>query len=134
MFTNINANQDELLQLILVGQPELRDMILSPEMRQLAQRVAASFHIAGLSAADTAGFVAQRLRLAGGTGEEISREACDVVFNATGGIPRLINQLCDLAMLYAWSDNQKMVTEQVVRRVLDDGVFFGGGTLAEESR
>lgn len=74
MFTNINSNQDELLQLILVGQPELRATVQTPEMRQLAQRVAANFHLEGLDEANTAEFIAHRLRLAGGTGEEFSGE------------------------------------------------------------
>ncbi len=78
-------------------------------------------------------FIAHRLRLAGGTGEEIAPEATEIVYEATGGVPRLVNQLCDLSMLYAWSDNQSVVTEQVVRRVLEDGVFFGGGILEGET-
>lgn len=134
MFTNINSNQDELVQLILVGQPELRDVILAPDMRQLAQRVAASFHLEALDAESTANFIEHRLKLAGGTGGEIAPEATAVIFEATHGVPRLINQLCDLAMLYAWSDNQTMVTENIVRRVLDDGVFFGSGYLKDETR
>ena len=127
MFTNINSNQDELLQLILVGQPELRATVQTPEMRQLAQRVAANFHLEGLDEANTAEFIAHRLRLAGGTGEEFSGEASALVYRMTRGVPRLGNQLCDLAMLYAWSDNETEVSRDVVQRVLDDGVFFGGG-------
>lgn len=127
MFTNINSNQDELLQLILVGQPELRATVQTPEMRQLAQRVAANFHLEGLDEANTAEFIAHRLRLAGGTGEEFSGEASALVYRMTRGVPRLVNQLCDLAMLYAWSDNETEVSRDVVQRVLDDGVFFGGG-------
>ncbi|RYH10997.1 ExeA family protein [Tropicimonas sp. IMCC6043] len=133
MFTNINSNQDELVQLILVGQPELRDLIRSPDMRQLAQRVAANFHLEALDQESTVECIAHRLKLAGGTGGEIAPEAAALVFEATEGVPRLINQLCDLAMLYAWSDNQTVVTKQVVQRVLDDGVFFGGGVREGET-
>lgn len=133
MFTNINSNQDELIQLILVGQPELREMVLAPDMRQLAQRVAASFHLRPLDAEATREFIAHRLRMAGGTGEEIAPEAAQAVFEATSGVPRLINQLCDLAMLYAWSDNQSTVTDTTVARVIEDGVFFGGGLLESET-
>lgn len=131
MFTNINSNQDELLQLILVGQPELRATIRLPEMRQLAQRVAANFHLEGLDEESTTQFISHRLRLAGGTGEEISGEAAALIFRATQGVPRLINQLCDLAMLYAWSDNETIVSRQVVQRALDDGVFFGAADALE---
>lgn len=133
MFTNINSNQDELIQLILVGQPELREMVLAPDLRQLAQRVAASFHLKALDDAATAEFIAHRLQMAGGSGKEITSEATKAVFAATAGVPRLINQLCDLAMLYAWSDNQAEVTEETVARVLEDGVFFGGGVLEREN-
>ncbi|WP_093161905.1 ExeA family protein [Aliiruegeria lutimaris] len=133
MFTNINSNQDELLQIILVGQPELRNVIRAPDMRQLAQRVAASFHLEGLDAQGTAGFIAHRLQHVGGTGEEFSPEAAALVHEATKGIPRLVNQLCDLAMLYAWSDEEQVVSESTVLRVLEDGVFFGGGTLEGET-
>ncbi len=129
MLTNINSNQDELIQLILVGQPELRTMVLAPDMRQMAQRVAASFHLEPLDEEATVEFIAHRLRMAGGTGSEITPDAAKAVFEATSGVPRLINQLCDLAMLYAWSDNQPTVTEATVARVVDDGVFFGGGLM-----
>ncbi|NDR57070.1 ExeA family protein [Aliiruegeria sabulilitoris] len=133
MFTNINSNQDELLQIILVGQPELRNVIRAPDMRQLAQRVAASFHLEGLDAPGTAGFIAHRLQHVGGTGEEFSPEAMELVHEATMGIPRLVNQLCDLAMLYAWSDEEQVVSNSTVQRVLEDGVFFGGGALQGET-
>jgi type II secretory pathway predicted ATPase ExeA len=133
MLTNINSGKDELVQLILVGQPELRAMVLAPNMRQLAQRVAASFHLERMGAEMVEAYVSHRLRRAGGTGGEFTREACGVVFEATRGVPRLINQLCDFAMLYAWSGEQTVVTEDTVQTVLADGVFFGGQSLSEET-
>lgn len=134
MFTNINSNKDELFQLILVGQPELRERIASPGMRQLAQRVAANFHLESFDEGNTTKCIAHRLKLAGGTGTEFAPDAASLVFRATGGVPRLVNQLCDLAMLYAWTENLKVVARQVVQRVLDDGVFFGGGVQAGGAR
>jgi type II secretory pathway predicted ATPase ExeA len=125
MLTNINSNKDELIQLILVGQPELRDIVRAPNMRQLAQRVAASFHLERLDIERTRAYIAYRLSAAGGTGEEIAPEAVDVIFEHTGGVPRLINQLCDFAMIYAWSDEKRTVTPKEVQSVLNDGVFFG---------
>ncbi|HEY0214463.1 MAG TPA: AAA family ATPase [Paenirhodobacter sp.] len=125
MLTNINANKDELIQLILVGQPELRDIVRAPNMRQLAQRVAASFHLDRLDLDRVRAYVSHRLIAAGGTGDEISPEAVSLIFEHTGGVPRLINQLADFAMIYAWSDEQHKVTPKEVRSVLDDGVFFG---------
>lgn len=133
MLTNINSGKDELIQLILVGQPELRQMVLAPNMRQLAQRVAASFHLERMGAEMVEAYVSHRLKRAGGTGREFTREACSAVFEATRGVPRLINQLCDFAMLYAWSAEQTVVTEETVQNVLADGVFFGGQSLSEET-
>jgi type II secretory pathway predicted ATPase ExeA len=129
MLTNINANKDELIQLILVGQPELKGMVLSPNMRQLAQRVAASFHLQGMDEETVKGYIAHRLQVAGGTGEEFSEGACKAIFTATRGIPRLVNQLCEFSMLYAWSEESPTVTALTVDSVLDDGVFFGGLSL-----
>lgn len=125
MLTNINSNKDELIQLILVGQPELRDIVRAPNMRQLAQRVAASFHLDRLDRDRTRLYIRHRLTAVGGTGEEISPEAADVIFEHTGGVPRLVNQLCDFSMIYAWSDERHNVTPKEVMAVLNDGVFFG---------
>jgi general secretion pathway protein A len=125
MLTNINANKDELIQLILVGQPELRDMVRKPSMRQLAQRVAASFHLSSMDCETVHSYIHHRLKVAGGSGAEFTPEACDIVFGATGGVPRLVNQLCEFSLLYAWSSESRLVTAVIVRDVLTDGVFFG---------
>ncbi len=132
MLTNINANKDELIQLVLVGQPELRDMVRRPEMRQLAQRIAATFHLMPMDAATVAAYVKHRLVTAGGTGNEFTADAMTLVHDLTGGIPRLVNQLCDFSMLYAWSGEQHEVSREVVQGVLADGVFFGAQTPVEE--
>ncbi len=129
MLTNINSNKDELIQLILVGQPELRDIVRAPNMRQLAQRVAASFHLERLDLDRTRDYIRHRLTAAGGTGDEITPETVAMIYEHTGGVPRLVNQLADFAMIYAWSDDQRVVTPAEVKSVLDDGVFFGDITL-----
>ncbi|WP_109465535.1 ExeA family protein [Albibacillus kandeliae] len=124
MLTNINSNKDELIQLILVGQPELRDLIRDPRMNQLAQRVAASFHLNRMSKDGTQAYIEHRMRTAGGTGNEFTSEAAELIFKATNGVPRLINQLCDFGLLYAWTDDSREVEERLIRSVLDDGTFF----------
>ncbi|MEX0340643.1 MAG: ExeA family protein [Arenibacterium sp.] len=124
MLTNINTNKDELIQLILVGQPELRDIIAEPRMNQLAQRVAASFHLNRMDVEGTRAYVAHRMKTAGGTGQEFTPEAIDLVFEATGGVPRLINQLCDLGLLYCWTDDTRQVHRKYIKSVLEDGTFF----------
>ncbi len=133
MLTNVNSNKDELVQLILVGQPELRDMVQSPQMKQLAQRVAASFHLDVMEAETVRGYVRHRLQTAGGTGDEFTDEACVLIHRETGGVPRLVNQLCDFSMLYAWSGDTKVVDEATVQQVLDDGVFFAGSAGKQEA-
>ena len=133
MLTNINANKDELIQLILVGQPELRDMVRRPNMRQLAQRVAASFHLSAMDNPTVHGYIAHRLKVAGGTGAEFAPDACDAIYEATRGVPRLVNQLCEFAMLYAWSNESRSVTAETVDSVLADGVFFGALDPQEEA-
>jgi type II secretory pathway predicted ATPase ExeA len=127
MFTNINANKDELLQLVLVGQPELRDMVRRVDLTQFAQRVSASLHIPAMDARNVAAYIAHRLHVAGASRRIFKDSACLLVHKATGGVPRLVNQLCDLAMVYAFTNNRKLITEAIVQQVLDDGVFFGGG-------
>ncbi len=125
MLTNINAGRDEVLQLLLVGQPELRAMVRRADLIQFAQRVAASYHLPKLDAAATGGYIASRIRQAGGNPNIFSRQAADLVHQATGGVPRLINQLCDLALTYAFAEGATMVKRETVARVLRDGVFFG---------
>lgn len=133
MLTNINSNKDELIQLVLVGQNELRDVIKRPELRQLAQRIAASFHLRPLSEESTHEFIVHRLRVAGGSGEEINEKARMLIYEVSQGIPRLINQICDMSLLYAWSAETKVVDSKVVQAVVDDGVFFGAEIAAEEA-
>ncbi|MFX0547405.1 ExeA family protein [Roseovarius sp. S1116L3] len=133
MLTNINANKDELIQLILIGQPELRDVIRSPKMKQLAQRVAASFHIPAMDEETVAQYIQHRLRTVGGKGDEFTTRACKIVHEQTGGVPRLVNQLCDIAMVYAWSNEQSIVTAETLQGVLDDGLYFGASLASEES-
>lgn len=132
MFTNINANKDELLQLVLVGQPELRDNVRHPKLTQFAQRVASSFHLPALNADTVGDYIHHRLEIAGAQRAIFTPGACYKVFKETRGVPRLINQLCDFSLLYAYTDEEKMVTEGIVKQVLKDGVFFGGGVEAEE--
>ncbi len=128
MFTNINANKDELLQLVLVGQPELRELVRRPDLSQFAQRVAASFHLRSMDRDTVTEYIAHRLKTAGAERNLFHEPAAALVHEATGGVPRLVNQLCDLAMVYAFSKGQKTITRATVQQVLRDGVFFGAGS------
>ena len=125
MFTNINANKDELLQLVLVGQPELREIVQRPELRQFAQRVASSFHLKTMDESTTLAYIGHRLKKAGAHRNLFTESASRLVHKNTHGVPRLVNQLCDLSMVYAFAKNQKTVTLLTVEQVLSDGAFFG---------
>lgn len=133
MFTNVNANKDELLQLVLVGQPELRHTIGRPNMAQFAQRVAASFHLPAMDVDALRGYIAHRMKVAGASDTIFRNNALGLIHEATGGVPRLVNQLCDLALVYAYTRNHKTVSKTTVQHVLDDGVFFGAARRRADS-
>ena len=133
MFTNINSNKDELLQLVLVGQPELRDIIHRPDLRQFAQRVSAAFHLSAMDEQTVRAYIRHRLQVAGADQDIFSVAAADLVHAATGGVPRLVNQLCDFALVYAFTKNTGKVSRLTVQQVLDDGVFFAAGLSRQGS-
>lgn len=134
MLTNVNSNKDELLQLVLVGQPELRTTILRPELRQFAQRVVANFHLPGMDKETVTAYIGHRLTVAGGRGNEFTKQACERVWEVSKGIPRLVNQICDFAMVYAATSDEKLVLSSVIDQVVSDGVFFAGYSGEEEEQ
>ncbi len=134
LLSNINAGKDDPLQILLVGQPELRETVGRPGMRQLAQRIGASCHLGALDAESVAAYIAHRLRSAGGSGREFTPGAAELVHAYTGGIPRLVNQLCDFGLLYAWTMDQRRVTDDVLRAVLAEGACFGARPRLEAVR
>jgi len=124
MLTNINSNKDELLQLILVGQPELRAKISRPELRQFAQRVSATYHIDPMDTLTTHAYVRHRLTHVGGTGKEITPQAIQYIYAQSQGIPRVVNKLCDLALVYAASGGVEKVGLPIVRELINDGIVL----------
>jgi type II secretory pathway predicted ATPase ExeA len=124
MFTNINTGKDELLQLVLVGQPELLDVVRRPDMTQFAQRIASAVHLPAMDGQMVRDYIRHRLVVAGGAEDIFAPSAADLIFQVTGGVPRLVNQLCDLALVYAYTKDQRRVLRLTVQQVLDDGVFF----------
>ena len=125
MFSNINADKDELIQLVLVGQPELKEMISQPSLVQFAQRVSAEYHISGMSAGTVAEYIAHRLRVAGAEREIFTPAACECVHLASRGIPRLVNQICDYALVYAFTDQLDKVDASVIEQVVTDRRMYG---------
>lgn len=133
MFTNINANKDQLLQLILVGQPELRDLMRRPDLRQFAQRVSSAFHLGTMDEASVAAYVTHRLSIAGGRPEIFTPDALSLIHRITGGVPRLVNQLCDLSLVYAYAAQKDAVTPEVIGQVLNDGAYFVANLSDEDA-
>ena len=131
MLTNINTGKDEVVQLVLIGQPELREMIRQPNLEQLAQRIAVSFHLEPLDRDTTSAFIMHRLRAVGGTGDEFTEDAMAFVHEVTRGVPRLINQFCDMALLYAWTREKHQVNRAILGQVLADNIFFAAQTPAQ---
>lgn len=121
MLSNFQYGQQSLLQTFLVGQPEFRSLLQSPAMQQLCQRVTATCHIGPLDADQTQGYIAHRLHCAGSTDRpRFDAGAHQAIFNASGGIPRRINQVCDRLLLFGFlagkttfvaSDVQEVATE-----------------------
>jgi len=124
MLTNINSNKDEILQLILLGQPELRLRITDPALRQFAQRVTATYHIEPMDLTTTRHYIRHRLTHVGGTGQEISPQAIRLVFETSQGIPRMINKICDLALVYTASAGHKTVSLTTIKELIKDGVIL----------
>jgi general secretion pathway protein A len=133
MFININSGKDEVLQLVLIGQPELRDLVSRPEMRQFAQRVAASYHLGAMDLKSIRGYIPHRLKVAGCERRIFTGPAVTLIHEVTKGVPRLVNQLCDLCLVYAYTRNKQVVTPVIVREVLGDGVFFSANATRDLS-
>ncbi len=107
MLSGIETHKEKVLRIILAGQPELRDTLNSPTLKQLVQRVRLRFHLGPLDKLDTRAYIDHRLRIAGGQPETlIAPECLDVIYRYTGGVPRLINTLCDSALLCAFADQK----------------------------
>lgn len=124
MLTNINSGSDELLQLVLVGQPELRETILAPGLVQFAQRISVRAHLEQMDREMLGDYVTHRLQVAGGDGEEITKDALDLIFRISKGVPRLVNQIAEMAMTYAFAGTETRITADLVQKVLDDEVLL----------
>jgi general secretion pathway protein A len=117
LLTNLETNERKLLQIILIGQPELRTMLARPELEQLAQRVIARYHLGPLSEAETGSYVGHRLTVAGaGAAAPFPRALMAQVHRLTRGVPRRINLLCDRALLGAYVENSREVTRAILRK------------------
>jgi general secretion pathway protein A len=121
LLTNLETNERKLLQIILIGQPELRDMLARPELEQLAQRVVARFHLDPLVEEETAHYIKHRLSVAGMSGLiPFDRDARHRIFELTRGVPRRINLLCDRALLGAYASGRQRVDRAIVDKAASE--------------
>ncbi|MGO4469969.1 ExeA family protein, partial [Pseudoduganella sp. RAF53_2] len=127
LLTNLETSERKLLQIILIGQPELRGMLARPELEQLAQRVIARYHLGSLSEAEVGAYVEHRLTVAGASSiAPFPRPLMAQLHQLTKGVPRRINLLCDRALLGAYVENQHQVSRKILRRAAEE-VFAGEG-------
>ncbi len=116
LLTNLETSRHKLLQIVLLGQPELRELIRKPELCQLSQRITARFHLGSLSQEDTALYILHRLNTAGGERTFFTDRAIQLIYQLTAGVPRLINLLCDRALLGAYTELEEQVTRGIVKQ------------------
>lgn len=119
MLSNINADKDELLQILLVGQPQLRDVLSRPELVQFRQRISADFHLQPLEREDVDRYIQHRLTVAGAQWRIFPSRTCDLIHHATRGVPRLINILGELCLVYGFSAESRVIDEALLREFLN---------------
>lgn len=116
LLTNLETAKQKLLQIILIGQPELRELLARNDLRQLAQRITGRYHLEPLTREETAQYIEHRLKVAGAVGEVFDSGAKKEVFRLSQGVPRLINVICDRALLGAYSRESRRVDRGLIRR------------------
>ena len=120
LLTNLETNQRKLLQIILLGQPELLSLLGQQELRQLSQRVTARFHLDALNSREVAEYIQHRITVAGGNQPLFTTASVRRIYRISGGIPRLINLICDRALLGAYVENQPRVNPAIVTKAAQE--------------
>ena len=133
LLTNLETNSAKLLTVILVGQPELNEVLARHELRQLNQRISARFHLNLLSKAEVSHYIQHRLKRVGANAEIFTPAAVNALWKASGGVPRLLNTLCDRALLGAYAQSLHQVDSALVRGAVRE-VLPAAGNAAQASR
>ncbi len=130
LISNLETEQDKLIQIVLVGQPELRDLLARPELRQLGQRVGVSYHLRPMNLADTRDYIAHRIQVAGAADSNLfTPRALHRIYRFSGGLPRLINLACDRALLLGYTRGKIPLTGAMARTAITDlHLTSGNGT------
>ena len=122
LLTNLETSTDKLLQIILLGQPELRELLSRPSLRQLAQRITARYHLAPLARDETANYVRHRIQIAGGSRCPFTPAALRTLHHVSGGVPRLINIIADRALMAGYAREADRITPAIVRKAAGEVV------------
>jgi len=125
MLLNINADKHQFLQIVLIGQPELKAKLRMPQLLQFAQRVSSDYHLRALRPDEVTKYINYRLRAVGARYPLFSDEACEMIAEASGGIPRTINILCDTALIYGYAVLSKQITPEIVALVIENKTQYG---------
>jgi type II secretory pathway predicted ATPase ExeA len=134
LLSNANVDGRELLQIVLLGQAGLRDALRSPGLRQLAQRIVVDYDLKPLARPETAEYIGHRVRRAGRlNGEIFDAGACRLVHEASDGVPRVINLVCDMALVYGYADQRPTIDAGTVQALLTDKEAAGGWLFAESA-
>ncbi len=115
LLTNLETNSDKLLLIFLIGQPELRDILDRPDMQQVSQRITSRYHLGPLDKEETRAYIERRLEVAGGSDIEFTASAIRRIYAFSGGVPRLINVLCDKALLCAYENATQKITGTIIK-------------------
>jgi general secretion pathway protein A len=125
MLSNVNTDKQQFLQIILVGQPQLKDMLRAPQLLQFAQRVSSDFHLRPLSTHEVSDYIDFRLRAVGSRSQLFTDDACKIIADTSRGIPRTINILCDTALVYGFAAGAERINSELVETVIENKAQFG---------
>ena len=119
MLSNLETEKEKLIQIILIGQPQLREKLENPKLEQFKQRVAVYYHLSSLSHQETIGYIQHRLKLVSNNGVDLfTPKAIDLIYQHSRGIPRLINLVCDSALLSGYVLDTRQLNETIVEEVI----------------
>ena len=135
MLSNLQSDEQNLLQIMLVGQPELKNRLQQPGHVPFAQRIAVNFFLSGLTDKETESYIAYRLEKAGGRLDIFNKEAVNMIYEASMGIPRSINLICDFALVYGFGHELETIDASIIKQVISDkgGMGISAETENKES-
>ncbi len=125
MLSNLETENEKLIQILFLGQPELKKKLALPSLEQLRQRIAVYYHLTPLSKEDTISYILHRLHVASGSHKKFfTEEALDLIYRFSKGVPRLVNQICDSALLTGYTKDIKLIDDKILEEVIRESPMF----------